>query len=395
MLNSWRILITNISLSAYSGTETATRDLALGLKVAGHKPMVYSPLLGGVAEEIAAAGIPVVDQLHALQDTPDIIHGNHHAETIQALIHFPETRGVFVCHDRVAWHSAPPRIGRIRRYAAVDYNCRSRLTDDYRILPGFIRVIYNSVDTTRFQSRTMPLSKYPRRALVFSNYAGTNTHLESIQEACVRLNIPLDIVGSGSGKLCRQPEKILGRYDLIFAKARCALEAMSVGSSVILIDRRGLGALVTTKNVEEFRRWNFGMRLLTKPLDSDLIIQEVQRYQATDAANVSCYIRQNANLCHCVNQYLSLYREVIEEQVVNVPPLVSDVGDYLSHILQYIKTLENEAAQLKQTITFDPDWLTHERNCLRAEADHLRELTYQLTIDLDRCLRDKGSKSLS
>lgn len=392
MLKSWRILIANTSLYAYSGTETATRDLALGLQTAGHLPMVYSPLLGGIAEEIAAAGIPVVDKLHDLPDTPDIIHGNHHVETIQALIHFPETRGVFVCHDRVAWHSAPPRIGRIRRYAAVDYNCRDRLTDDYRILAGFIRVIYNTVDTTRFQSRSIPLSKYPRRALVFSNYAGTHTHLEPIQNACARLNIPLDIVGAGSGNLCCQPEKILGRYDLIFAKARCALEAMSVGSAVVLIDRRGLGGLVTTGNVEEFRRWNFGMRLLTKQLDPDLIIQEIQQYQASDAAGVSGYIRQNASIDHGVNQYLSLYREVMEEQDVNVPPLISDIADYLNHVLQHIKMLENEAAQLKQTITFDPDWLTHERNCLRAEADHLRELTHQLTIDLDQCRRIKGGR---
>jgi hypothetical protein len=391
MLNSWRILITNTSLSSYSGTETATRDLALGLQAAGHLPMVYSPMLGGIAEEIAAAGIPVVDRISALQDTPDIIHGNHHTETIQAFIHFPETRGVFVCHDRVAWHSAPPRIGRIRRYVAVDYNCRNRLTDDYRILPGFIRVIYNSVDTTRFQSRSTPLSEYPRRALVFSNYAGTHTHLEPIQDACSRLNIALDIVGSGSGNLCRQPEKILGQYDLIFAKARCALEAMSVGSSVVLIDRRGLGGLVSSENVQEFRQWNFGMRLLTKPLDPDLIVQEIQRYQAADAADVSCYIRQNADLCHGVSQYLSLYREVIEEQAITVPPLISDFGDYSNHILQHIKMLENEVAQLKQTITFDPDWLTHERNCLRAEADHLRELTYQLTIDLDQCRRKNDS----
>lgn len=77
---------------------------------------------------------------------------------------------------------------------------------------------------------------------------------------------------------------------------------------------------------------------------------------------------------------------------MNVPPLISDIADYLNHILQYIKMLENEAAQLKQTITFDPDWLTHERNCLRAEADHLRELTHQLTIDLDQCRRIKGGR---
>lgn len=53
---------------------------------------------------------------------------------------------------------------------------------------------------------------------------------------------------------------MLGGYDLVFAKARCALEAMAVGCAVVLCDVGGLGPLVTRAQVQHLRRWNFGRR---------------------------------------------------------------------------------------------------------------------------------------
>ncbi|MGC2063619.1 MAG: glycosyltransferase family 4 protein [Thermodesulfovibrionales bacterium] len=135
------VLITNITLKARTGTETVVRDLSLGLREAGHYPMVYSPTLGDIACEIAAAGIPVVDNLRRVPREPDIIHGHHRFETIQALAHFSGACGIFVCHDRLSWHDAPPWYPRILRYVAVDLNCRERLSENRRIPDDRMRVI--------------------------------------------------------------------------------------------------------------------------------------------------------------------------------------------------------------------------------------------------------------
>ncbi len=62
------------------------------------------------------------------------------------------------------------------------------------------------------------------------------------------------------GTLVDDPERILPRYDLVFAKGRCALEAMAAGCAVIVCDAVGLGEMVTHGSVEEMRRWNFGAR---------------------------------------------------------------------------------------------------------------------------------------
>ena len=46
-----------------------------------------------------------------------------------------------------------------------------------------------------------------------------------------------------------RPEAILGDYDLVFAKARAAMEAMATGCAVILCDRVGAGPLVCRANL--------------------------------------------------------------------------------------------------------------------------------------------------
>jgi hypothetical protein len=336
-----RILITNIFLTSRSGTEVVVRELALGLHAAGHVPMVYSPELGDIAREIAAAGIPVTDDLDRVPHQPDVVHGHHHVETVQALQHFPEACGIFVCHDRLAWHDTPPLFPRVLRYVAVDLNCRERLAESGLISDSKMRVIHNWVCTDRFPQRS-PLPPSPKRALIFSNYAGMGTHQEPIEEACSALNIPVDVIGSGAGTAVERPEELLGSYDLVFAKARCALEAMATGAAVVLCDTSGLGPLVTTDAVEALREWNFGRRCLSRPLDPSLIKREIGRYDPRNARAVSSYIRENASFDSALDRYLCLYEEVLVEHRARPPEARHEVRDYLRATVQRLGELERE-----------------------------------------------------
>jgi hypothetical protein len=348
-----RILITNVTLASRTGTETALRDLAVGLKAEGQKPMVYSPELGGIADEIRAAGIPVFSRLQDAPEEPDIVHGNHYVETVAALLHFRNARGLFVCHDRRAHMSAPPRMSRILRYVAVDNNCLERLTDEYRIPEHLTRVICNAVDTKRFLPRP-PLPPRPQRALVFSNYAGPATHLDAVEQACRLMNLPVDAVGSGAASGSSAPEQLLGKYDLVFAKARCALEAMAVGPAVVLCDTTGLGPLVTSAEVAQLRQWNFGARLLRDALDPDAIVRQVQRYDADDATAVSGYIREHAHLSDALQQHLDLYDELMEQPL---PPTTSadrELDECLFHTATRMAQMEMELARYRQPYRMEP-----------------------------------------
>jgi hypothetical protein len=254
-----RVLITNITLASRTGSETYVRDLALRLLQRGHQPVVYSPDLGEMASEIRAATVPVIDDLEALAVEPDVIHGHHHLELMTALLQFPRAPAVFVCHDRLAWHDAPPHFPRILRYVAVDENCRDRLICEGGIAEERVRVVLNAVDLERFLPRG-PLPARPQKALVFSNQAAEHTYVQAIRQACQQSGIQVDVIGQAAGQTCARPEEVLGRYDLVFAKARCALEALAVGTAVILCDLAGLGPLVQTSRVDHLRRLNLGRR---------------------------------------------------------------------------------------------------------------------------------------
>src|SRR6266545_2703045 len=177
-----RVLFTNLFLASRTGTEVWIKDAALGLRRRGHTPLVYSPETGAIAEEIRSSGVQVMDDLAAVGEPPDLIHGHHQPQTVEALLRFPGIPALFVSHDATAWHDAPPLLTRIRRYVAVDEANRDRL-----LAAGApeerLRILLNWVDLERFRPRSAPLPARPRRALVFSNYAREDTHLPAVREA--------------------------------------------------------------------------------------------------------------------------------------------------------------------------------------------------------------------
>ena len=308
-----KILLTNAALSARGGSELYIRDVAIELLRRGHTPIVYSTLLGEVARELRAETIPVIDDLNDMSVRPDVIHGQHQAETMTALLHFPGVPAVQFCHSWSHWEEMPVRFPRIRRYVAVDLTCRDRLLFQHGIPEEKVRTLFNFVDLERFQQRTIPLPSRPARALVFSNYASEATHLPVVQEACARANIKLDVMGSHAGTANSHPERTLGEYDLVFAKAKCALESLAVGTAVILCDAGGLGPMVSLANLEQLRPFNFGIRTLREPLHVDLIAREISRYNPSDATEVSRVLRQTVGHESVIDDLVELYEEVIAE----------------------------------------------------------------------------------
>src|SRR5688572_33315928 len=120
----------------------------------GHKPVVYSPRLGGVAEEIRTLTIPVVNTLDALVEPPDMIHGQHHLETMAALWRFPDTPALYVSHGFLPWQEAPPIFPRILQYVVVGVFGRERLVRDFGIDPDRVPIVPNFVDLDRFRPRS-------------------------------------------------------------------------------------------------------------------------------------------------------------------------------------------------------------------------------------------------
>lgn len=328
-----RILITNITLASRTGTEIYVRDLALGLLRRGHDPIVYTPEPGQIASELKQRGIAVLDDLRHLAVPPDIIHGHHHYEVVTALCHFPEVPALFVCHGRTSWFDAPPLLPRVRRFVAVDDCCRDRLSHEHGLPEDRIRVLLNAVDLERCVRRE-PLPARPRRAVVFSNYAREDGMLGILRAACARHGIALDVIGSGTGTSATEPETLLPSYDLAFAKARCALEALACGLAVILFNGDRMGPLVRAADLARLRRLNLGLMTLDRPVRLEEVLRQIDMYEAADAARVCDAVRATASLDDLLDEYIHLYHEVIEEQGRS-PARPADEGTALAAYLRH------------------------------------------------------------
>jgi glycosyl transferase family 4 len=306
-----RVLITNINLWPPSGTAVYTRDLALELHRQGHRPAVFSSTAGAVARELRDAGIEVTDRLGRLRERPDVIHGHHHAPTLEALRHWPTVPAIYVCHDHISPNDRTPIHRNIHRHLGVSRVCVQRLIRE-GVPPSRAELVLNFVDLARFSPRTA-LPERPRRALVFSNYAHPGSHLPAVIEACRQTGLELDVAGVGVGRIVERPEMLLREYDIVFAKGKAAMEAMAVGAAVVLCDFGGVGPMVTSSNFDDLRPLNFGFEALSDPLRGEPLAREIARYDAADAARVRDLLRSRAGLVPAVGNLVRIYEEVLGE----------------------------------------------------------------------------------
>lgn len=332
-----KVLITNNTLDERAGSELYVRDIALGLRARGHAPVAFSRALGAVARELRDAQIPVVDDLGAIGAPPDLIHGQHHLETTIAALRFPGVPLISFCHGVVPWEELPARLPSVSRYVAVDLACRDRLVRECGIPAEQVSLLFNFVDLARFGVRG-PLPARPRRALIFSNTACEATHVPPIRAACASRGIELDVAGSASQVLAA-PEAVLGGYDLVFAKARAAMEAMATGCAVVLCDRAGAGPLVTSGEFEALREWNFGIRTLRHRVDAHWIGGQIDRFDAADAGRVRELMRERGGLEQRLDELLGLYASVLAAPRLPHEPdaLAVAASGYLQWLLPAIK----------------------------------------------------------
>ncbi len=333
-----KILITNNTLRDRAGSELYVRDLASALAREGHKVAAYSNVVGDVGDEISSFGIPVVSDIADVPFTPDIIHGHHHLELITALLHFPGVPAVNFCHGFVPWQELPLAHPRVMEYAAVDEPTYSRCIE-LGIPAERLRLMLNFVDTNRFKPRG-PLPASPGRALVFSNQASEENYLAVVRGACDSAGLQLDVRGVGCGVPEKWPEQILGRYDIVFCKARCALEALAVGAAVILCDVDGVGPMVTSEGMDALRRRNFGRTTLVAPLSREVLLERIRGYDADDAVRVSARICREASLKETLPSITGMYRNAIEMMSVrSSDPLLESraTARYIRMISEMIK----------------------------------------------------------
>jgi hypothetical protein len=315
-----RVLIASHSLGFVGGVQAYERDLAAWLLDRGHAPVVYSTELDETARQLDRLTVPVTSDLTSVGAVPDVIHGDSATETMTALLQFPTTPALFVCHG---WSAMVPHFPRILRYVAVDDTCADLLLTKEGIALEKVAVLLNAVDARRFRQRP-PLPERPRRAIVFSNTAHEGTYLSFVKEACRRKGIEVDVAGFAAENAVSDPETLLPGYDLAFAKAKCAIEAMACGLAVVVCDRRGIGGMVRTNDFERLRRLNFGIRSLNTPWSTDALTREIAKYDPADAREISDHVRATASSDALYQALFEQYEAVIAGHAGHPPDWIAE-----------------------------------------------------------------------
>jgi hypothetical protein len=306
-----RVLITNLFVGNFSGSETVVELLADALSRAGHAPMIFATSLGPQAARMQARGHIVVDRLAALPQRPDVMHLQHISPALMALAAFPDVPAVFSCHSATIEVEAPRLHPQIRRFVAVDDLCRA-LCEKRGIPADRLSVILNAVDLTRFLARP-PLPPRPKAALMLTK---TWEQQSLVRAACARAGLTLDELGPAAREMSDRLEKVLPRYDIVFATARMALEAAAVGCAVVVVDGRGFAGMLSSEKLKAWRRLNFGVGLLTAPVTGIALDAAIAAYDAADAGEVCRRLRIEASADDYAAACLELYTQAIGEGVV-------------------------------------------------------------------------------
>ena len=310
-----RILVTNLFLDHYSGTENVAELLADGLRRAGHSVMLYAPLLGPQAERMRVRGHFVTDRLSSLPAAPDVIHAQHVIPALIAIAGFPKTPVLNACHSARFVLETPLHHPNVVRYVAVDQHCRDRCLAE-GVPAERLSVVLNAVDLERFRPRS-PLPERPARALLITK---GRDQTGMVREACEAAGVTLDEVGPGSERFSVELERDLPNYDIVFATARGALEAAAVGCSVVVCDGRGFAGMLTSENLETWRGLNFGAGLLSRPNSVEALRAAISSYDAENALEVSLHLRAAAGLGQWIDRHLELYQECLAEEVDGEAP---------------------------------------------------------------------------
>ncbi|MBE7564254.1 hypothetical protein H7F10_15250 [Acidithiobacillus sp. HP-6] len=307
------ILMTNIIMAERTGTEMATFELALALYQRGHRVMVYSPSLGRLAMELAARGIPVVDDISQIGIVPDIIHGNHNVALATAMIRFSKTPAVFVCHDVINPFDKPFRSPRITHYLAVDYACQERL-----LVSGIPKqqteVVINAVNTDEYTLKP-DISPKPRKALAiikaFNLPFLKEAYIDTLAAASNSRNISLTLAGRGVGNEIENISSIIHDYDICFCFSRSAMETCCAGTHVIVTDEFGYGGVLDAELAKQWPDNHLSKHIALGPVTQVNLLHGIDLYQPRKIKEAAQAWRNLTSMDTLVERWESIYHNSI------------------------------------------------------------------------------------
>lgn len=333
-----KILITNHRLRSAGGSEWFVVEIADALKKLGHEVAVFTPVGGEMAERLQGLGVPVVALPRDCPFEPDIIHGQHHLETMAALAAWPRVPALYFIHGATPWEEHPPAHPRIGRYLATSPRFAWWIARECGVPESVVETVRNFFDPARFPI-TRPCALANRRALVFHNTMEPDGEAAAALEAgCAMAGYSLERAGVGFGKILAEPGRVLPEYDVVFAGGRSAIEAMACGCGVIPVTARQSADRIHPGNYAEMVERNFTAEINAPPVEAGEIAGQLRAFCADEILEVTRRIRSEATLGATTAHLVEIYRSVLSSPPTPEPAEeAAAVSSYLAGLSARVK----------------------------------------------------------
>jgi len=308
-----KVLFTHHSLVHRGGSELFVIETARALQRAGHDVAIYAGKIGPVADELQPNGIPIVPDPRLCPWTPDIIHGQHRLRALKALAAFPRTPAVLHIHGFMPALEKPFVHPRILRYLVISPGSVEFWSRGLGIDRNRFQLVLSGIDLSRFDAVRQPPAR-PQTALLYSNNGPQARELAEIERACAAQGIKLHRAGLWTGRQEHHPERLLPRFDLVFASGRSALEAAASGCGVIPWSGDMTDELLSPSNYVRLRGQNMAPTFFSHhKVSEEWIGRQIDAWDAGEVAAATAKLREDCRDHDAVAEFQAIYGQVVEE----------------------------------------------------------------------------------
>lgn len=366
-----KILITNNTLANLGGSEWVAIELAKSLASRGHEVAACSSQIGEAGSLLRGMSVPTIPDPLDTPFKPDVIHGQHHLDTVRALCAFPDVPAIYHCHGYVPWVEDPPAHPRILYYVGMCSSISRRICLLLGLSDQKVTTVPNWVDLGRFRFVRNPAKKPQKALLYLRSFDRNGWHASQLRQAFETLGIKLDLqLPQGD---TRAPEVALPEYDIVLASGRSAIEAMASGCAVLPISPSSCLDLVDPGNFDAYQSQNFSPKLSGGHFNAHAIMSAISSYDPGGVAAVTSLVRSKCTLEAAVDVLESLYLKTVKEfNEQCAPPSTRDIdelyalADYIQSIMPMVRDRERllvENHDLQQTIAMKEQTIAAVLNC--------------------------------
>jgi hypothetical protein len=272
---SLRIVFATYALNGPGGSESYCLTVAHELQRLGHEVTLVAEELGAVAELAQRRGLRVARGPSELPSECDVALVQDAIVTGAVLDRFPRIRVVHVAHSDLFDHQLPTMVRGVVDAVIV---LSDRVAERVRALALDAPVVRlrQPIDTRRFASTT-PLPQQPRRALLLGNYLDGKRR-DALVETWQGAGLECVQVGIQAHAAVDVMPAIMGA-DIVVAKGRAALEAMSCARAVYVYDQFGGDGWVTAENYAALEADGFAGHATPAPRGPEDLAADLAGYQ--------------------------------------------------------------------------------------------------------------------